>query len=74
MDLGGMGARIEASIKQKGYLRFDFAKRLGIRVSTLYEICRCRRLPTMQVFLKILDLLDISADVLLGISPVSPQT
>ena len=74
MDLDGMGARIEASIKEKGFLRYDFAKRLGIRVSTLYEICRCRRLPTMQVFLKILDLLNVSADFLLGISPASPRT
>ena len=73
MDLDGMGARIEASIKQKGYVRFDFARRLGVRVSTLYEICRCRRLPTMQVFLKLIDLLHVSADFLLGISPVSPQ-
>ena len=73
MDLDGMGARIEARIKERGYIRFDFAKRLGIRVSTLYQICRCRRLPTMQVFLKLIDLLDISADVLLGIPPTSPQ-
>ena len=74
MDLDGMGARIEASIKQSGFLRYDFAKRLGIRVSTLYEICRCRRLPTMEVFLKLIDLLHVSADFLLGISPASPQT
>lgn len=61
-----MGARIEARIKEKGYLRYDFTKTLGIRVSTLYQICRCGRLPTMQVFLKFIELLDVSADALLG--------
>ena len=61
-----MGARIEASIKERGFLRYDFAKRLGIRVSTLYQICRCRRLPTMQIFLKIIELLNVSADELIG--------
>ena len=61
-----MGARIEACIKEKGYIRFDFAKRLGIRVSTLYQICRCGRLPTMQVFLKMLQLLEVTPNYLLG--------
>ncbi len=73
MDIEGLGKRLEALIIAKGYIRYDFAKLAGIRVTTLYRICKCGKLPSMTVFLRFLELLHVSADTLLGIDKAFPR-
>ena len=69
MDIEGIGQRLERSIKEKGYFKYEFAKLAGIRVSTLYSICRSGRLPSLTVFVRFLEILGVSADTLLGHHP-----
>ncbi len=65
MDKLTMGDRIREARKHKGLTQEQLAELLDISVESVSHIERGSRLPSMQVFIKIIEVLNVSADYLL---------
>ena len=60
-----MGDRVKDLRKKKRLTQEQFAEKIGVSVQYVSEIERGISMPSMQVFVKILEVLDASADYLL---------
>ena len=60
-----MGDRIREVRKEKGFTQERLAELLDISVEFVSHIERGSRLPSMQVFIKLIEVLNVSADYLL---------
>ena len=60
-----MGDRVKELRKKKRLTQEQFAEKIGVSVQYVSEIERGISMPSMQVFVKILEVLDASADYLL---------
>ena len=65
MEKTALGQRIRESRIEKGYTQQALAKKAGIGLMYLGEIERGIKMPSLSVFIKIVDALDISADYVL---------
>ena len=65
MERATLGKRIRESRIRKGYTQQDLADRAGIGVVYISEIERGIKMPSLNIFIKIVDALDVSADYVL---------
>ena len=65
MDKISLGKRLRETRIQKGYTQQALAKAADIGVVYLGEIERGLKMPSMSIFIKIVETLDISADYVL---------
>ena len=65
MERVALGKRIRESRINKGYTQQDLADRAEIGVVYISEIERGIKMPSLNIFIKIVDALDISADYVL---------
>ena len=65
MESVALGKRIRESRINKGYTQQDLADRAGIGVVYISEIERGIKMPSLNIFIKIVDALDVSADYVL---------
>ena len=65
MEKTALGQRIRESRMEKGYTQQALANKAGIGLMYLGEIERGIKMPSLSVFIKIVDALDISADYVL---------
>lgn len=65
MERAALGNRIRESRISKGYTQQDLAERAEIGVVYISEIERGVKMPSLNIFLKIVDALDVSADYVL---------
>ena len=66
MEEGRYGRRIRAFRKLKRVQQVEFAKRIGISVTTLGRIERGEKTPTAELLRKIANALDIDIEELSG--------
>lgn len=60
-----MGDRIREVRKKQGLTQDQLAERLDVSVEFVGQIERAQKLPSMQVFIKLIEVLNVSADYLL---------
>lgn len=65
MEKEALGKRIRESRISKGYTQQNLADRTGICVMYISEIERGIKMPSLNIFIKIVDALDVSADYVL---------
>lgn len=65
MDKLNMGDRIREIRKKQKLTQEQLAEKLGITLEYVSQIERGAKMPSMQVFIKILEVLNVSADYLL---------
>ena len=65
MERVALGKRIRESRIRKGYTQQDLADRAKIGVVYISEIERGLKMPSLNIFIKIVDALDVSADYIL---------
>ena len=65
MDKLTMGSRIREARKKKGLTQEQLAERLDLSVEFISQIERSLKLPSMQDFIKLVEVLQVSADYLL---------
>ena len=65
MDKIILGKRLRQSRIQKGYTQQELAKKADIGTVYLGEIERGIKMPSLNIFIKIIEALDISADYVL---------
>lgn len=65
MERAALGKRIRESRIKKGYTQKNLAGRAKIGVVYLSEIERGIKMPSLSIFIKIIDALDVSADYVL---------
>ncbi len=65
MEQVALGKRIRESRISKGYTQQDLADRADIGVVYVSEIERGIKMPSLNIFIKIVDALDVSADYVL---------
>ena len=65
MDKSELGLKIREARIQKGYTQEKLAEAAGIGAVYLSEIERGIKMPSLKLFVKIIDALDISADYVL---------
>ena len=65
MDKLTMGDRIKEIRKKNGLTQEQLAEKLDISVEYVSQIERGMKIPSMQIFIKLVEVLDISADYLL---------
>lgn len=65
MERSALGKRIRESRITKGYTQHDLAERADIGVVYISEIERGIKMPSLNIFIKIIDALDVSADYIL---------
>ena len=65
MERAALGKRIRETRIKKGYTQQDLAERADIGVVYLSEIERGIKMPSLNIFIKIIDALDVSADYIL---------
>ena len=65
MEKVALGKRIRESRIHKGYTQQDLADRAEIGVVYISEIERGIKMPSLNIFIKIVDALDVSADYVL---------
>ena len=65
MDKLTMGGRIKEARKNRGLTQDQLAECLDISVEFVGQIERGQKLPSMQVFIKLIEVLSVSADYLL---------
>lgn len=59
------GARLRAARRAQGYTIEQMAEKVGISGNFLGEVERGNKLPSMSTFLRMVNVLDVSADCLL---------
>ena len=65
MDKLSMGDRIREARKKKGLTQERLAEQLDISVEFVGQIERGIKLPSMQVFMRMIEVLNVSADYIL---------
>lgn len=65
MDKLTMGDRIKETRKKCGLTQEQLAEKLDISVEYVSQIERGLKMPSMQMFIKLVDVLDVSSDYLL---------
>ena len=65
MDKLTIGDRIKEARKNQGFTQEKLAEILGVSVEFVGQIERGQKLPGMQVFIKLIEVLNVSADYLL---------
>ena len=65
MERATLGKRIRESRISKGYTQKDLADRAEIGVVYISEIERGIKMPSLHIFIKIVDALEVSADYVL---------
>lgn len=65
MDKLNMGNRIKEIRKRNGLTQEQLAERLDLSVEFVGQIERGLKLPSMQVFIRLVEVLNVSADYLL---------
>lgn len=65
MDKHTMGDRIKDTRKKRGLTQENLAEKLDISVEYVSQIERGMKMPSMQIFIKLIEILDVSADYLL---------
>ena len=65
MERAALGKRIRESRIKKGYTQQDLAERADVGVVYISEIERGIKMPSLNIFIKIMDALDVSADYIL---------
>ena len=65
MERAALGKRIRESRISKGYTQHELADRAEIGVVYISEIERGIKMPSLNIFIKIVDALDVSADYVL---------
>ena len=60
-----MGDRIKEARKKKGFTQEQLAERLDVSVEFVGQIERGLKLPSMNLFIKLIEALNVSADYLL---------
>ena len=60
-----IGDRIKEARKKKGFTQEQLAERLDVSVEFVGQIERGLKLPSMNVFIKLIEALNVSADYLL---------
>ena len=65
MERAALGQRIRESRIKKGYTQQELADRAEIGVVYISEIERGVKMPSLNIFIKIVDTLDVSADYVL---------
>ena len=65
MERAALGKRIRESRISKGYTQQELADRAEIGVVYISEIERGIKMPSLNIFIKIVDALDVSADYVL---------
>ena len=66
MNYKTIGFNIRDARRQKGWTQEQFAEKLGLSVSYIGLIERGVKLPKFETFIKMINLLDASADVILS--------
>lgn len=65
MDKLTMGDRIKETRKKQGLTQEQLAEKLDISLEYISQIERGLKIPSMQLFIKLVSVLDVSADYLL---------
>ena len=65
MDKLTMGDRIKEIRKKRSFTQEQLAEKLDISVEYVSQIERGLKMPSMQMFIKLVEVLDVSADYLL---------
>ena len=65
MDKVALGSKLREARKNKGYTQEVLAEKADIGVMYLGEIERGIKMPSMNIFIKLIEALDISADYVL---------
>lgn len=65
MDKAALGQKIREARLKKGYTQQALAQEAGIGIMYLGEIERGIKMPSMRIFIKLIEALDISADYVL---------
>ena len=65
MDKVALGGKLREARKAKGYTQEALAEKADIGVMYLGEIERGIKMPSMNIFIKLIEALDISADYVL---------
>lgn len=72
MNLEYLGDKLKASRKNQGLTQKELADRVGVKMRTIASYEQGTGYPSLEVFGKICDALEISSDYLLGISDKLP--
>lgn len=65
MDKLTMGGRIKETRKMQGLTQEQLAEKVDVTLEYISQIERGLKMPSMQVFIKLVEVLDVSADYLL---------
>lgn len=65
MDKNILGSRIRSARKEKGFTQEELAEKVDISLAYMGEIERGVKYPSMNVFIKLVEVLDVSADYLM---------
>ena len=65
VDKLNMGDRIKETRKKQGLTQDQLAEKVDVSLEYISQIERGLKIPSMQVFIKLVEVLDVSADYLL---------
>ena len=67
MFIDEIQARLREAIETSGYTQKEIARRLGINPSTVSKYMRLNKYPSLDTFAQLCEVLDVSADEILGL-------
>ncbi|MBS1399341.1 MAG: helix-turn-helix transcriptional regulator [Firmicutes bacterium] len=59
--------RLREEIKRSGMTTVEIARRVGVSPEMITQYCTTKKLPRLDTFARLCQVLDVSADYLLGI-------
>lgn len=59
--------RLREEIKRSGMTTVELARRVGVSPEMITQYCTTKKLPRLDTFARLCQVLDVSADYLLGI-------
>ena len=60
-------ARLREEIKRGGMTTVELARRVGVSSEMITQYCTTKKLPRLDTFARLCQVLDVSADYILGI-------
>ena len=60
-------ARLREEIKRSGMTTVELARRVGVSSELITQYCTTKKLPRLDTFARLCQVLDVSADYILGI-------
>ena len=60
-------ARLSEEIKRSGMTTVELARRVGVSSEMITQYCTTKKLPRLDTFARLCQVLDVSADYILGI-------